>query len=87
MHVFLMKIFQLAHIEERGKLNLMKEFDETTIWTSDRIPLMASYNTGSLDAKLLPPFFFFFFGVKFIYNLATSLCRKDATFCVGCGNQ
>lgn len=62
MHVFLMKIFQLAHIEERGKLNLMKEFDETTIWTSDRIPLMASYNTGSLDAKLLPRLHFFFLG-------------------------
>ncbi|TQD69455.1 hypothetical protein C1H46_045012 [Malus baccata] len=40
---------QLAYIEERGKLNLMKEFDETTIWTSDRIPLMASYNTGRMQ--------------------------------------
>ncbi|KAM1253481.1 hypothetical protein ACFX2J_041359 [Malus domestica] len=39
----------LAYIEERGKLNLMKEFDETTIWTSDRIPLMASYNTGRMQ--------------------------------------
>lgn len=26
----------------------MKEFDETTIWTSDQIPLMASYNKGVL---------------------------------------
>ena len=26
----------------------MKEFDETTIWTSDQIPLMASYNKGFL---------------------------------------
>lgn len=39
----------LAYIEERGKLNIMKEFDETTIWTSDRIPLMASYNTGRMQ--------------------------------------
>ncbi|CAB4301392.1 unnamed protein product [Prunus armeniaca] len=38
-----------AYIEERGKLNIMKEFDETTIWTSDRIPLMASYNTGRMQ--------------------------------------
>lgn len=26
----------------------MKEFDERTIWTSDQIPLMASYNRGLL---------------------------------------
>lgn len=24
----------------------MKEFDETTIWTSEQVPLMASYNEG-----------------------------------------
>ncbi|XP_004308940.1 PREDICTED: anaphase-promoting complex subunit 1-like [Fragaria vesca subsp. vesca] len=40
---------QLAYIEERGKLNIMKEFDENTIWTSDRVPLMASYNTGKMQ--------------------------------------
>lgn len=40
---------QLAYIEERGKLNKMKEFDETTIWTSDQIPLMASYNSGKMQ--------------------------------------
>lgn len=39
-------ISQSTYIEERGKLCLMKEFDERTIWTSDRIPLMASYNKG-----------------------------------------
>lgn len=39
---------QLTFIEERGKLNIMKEFDERTIWTSDQIPLMASYNKGFL---------------------------------------
>lgn len=26
----------------------MKEFDETTIWTSEKIPLMATYNKGFL---------------------------------------
>ncbi|XP_022745935.1 anaphase-promoting complex subunit 1-like isoform X2 [Durio zibethinus] len=31
-------------IEERGKLNIMRDFDERTIWTGDQIPLMASYN-------------------------------------------
>ncbi|KAG9140780.1 hypothetical protein Leryth_006968 [Lithospermum erythrorhizon] len=30
--------------EERGRLNTMKEFDERTIWTSDHVPLMASFN-------------------------------------------
>ncbi|TYK14465.1 anaphase-promoting complex subunit 1 [Cucumis melo var. makuwa] len=38
-----------AYIEERGKLNIMKEFDERTIWTSDQIPLMASYNKGKMQ--------------------------------------
>ncbi|KAB1217628.1 Anaphase-promoting complex subunit 1 [Morella rubra] len=40
---------QLTYIEERGKLNIMKEFDERTIWTSDQIPLMASYNKGKMQ--------------------------------------
>jgi len=26
---------------------MMKEYDEKTIWTSDQVPLMASYNKGS----------------------------------------
>ncbi|MED6170432.1 hypothetical protein PIB30_030856 [Stylosanthes scabra] len=33
-------------VEDRGKSNIMKEYDEKTIWTSDRVPLMASYNKG-----------------------------------------
>ncbi|CAI0443752.1 unnamed protein product [Linum tenue] len=33
-------------VEERGKWSIMKDLDEKTIWTSDRIPLMASYNRG-----------------------------------------
>lgn len=37
------------YIEERGKLNIMRDFDERTIWTSDQIPLMASYNKGSFE--------------------------------------
>lgn len=40
---------QWTYIEERGKLNIMKEFDERTIWTSDQIPLMASYNKGKMQ--------------------------------------
>ncbi|KAG8651462.1 hypothetical protein MANES_07G131200v8 [Manihot esculenta] len=40
---------QATYIEERGKLNIMKDFDERTIWTSDRIPLMASYNKGKMQ--------------------------------------
>ncbi|GFP97654.1 anaphase-promoting complex subunit 1 [Phtheirospermum japonicum] len=35
---------QITYCEERGKLNVMWEFDERTIWTSDSVPLMASYN-------------------------------------------
>ncbi|XP_021295540.1 anaphase-promoting complex subunit 1 [Herrania umbratica] len=35
---------QSIYIEERGKLNIMRDFDERTIWASDQIPLMASYN-------------------------------------------
>ncbi|PON86586.1 Anaphase-promoting complex subunit [Trema orientale] len=40
---------QLTYIEERGKYNIMKEFDETTIWTSEQVPLMASYNKGKMQ--------------------------------------
>lgn len=84
------KILQLAYIEERGKLNKMKEFDETTIWTSDQIPLMASYNSGCVDVyignpKLIPPTFIVL--VTFICNNVTFFYRKDATLCVGCGNK
>ncbi|KAI9156178.1 hypothetical protein LWI28_001768 [Acer negundo] len=40
---------QYTYIEERGKLNIMKDFDERTIWTSEQIPLMASYNKGKMQ--------------------------------------
>nr|XP_043632201.1 anaphase-promoting complex subunit 1 [Erigeron canadensis] len=40
------------HIEERGRLTTMKEFDEKTIWTSDHIPLMASYHKGKKQHSL-----------------------------------
>ncbi|GJR84537.1 anaphase-promoting complex subunit 1 isoform X1 [Tanacetum coccineum] len=43
---------QPIYIEERGKLNTMKEFDEKTIWTSDLIPLMASYHKGKMQHSL-----------------------------------
>ncbi|KAL0341266.1 UNVERIFIED_CONTAM: Anaphase-promoting complex subunit [Sesamum radiatum] len=43
---------QITYIEERGKLNLMREFDERTIWTSDLVPLMASYNKGKMQHSL-----------------------------------
>ncbi|KAL2665396.1 hypothetical protein AAZX31_02G241900 [Glycine max] len=39
-------------IEERGKLNMMKEYDEKTIWTSDQVPVMASYNKGKMQHSL-----------------------------------
>ncbi|XP_050212163.1 anaphase-promoting complex subunit 1 isoform X2 [Mercurialis annua] len=40
---------QSIYIEERGKLSIIKDFDERTIWTSDQVPLMASYNKGKLQ--------------------------------------
>ncbi|WCJ19904.1 Anaphase-promoting complex subunit 1 [Euphorbia peplus] len=40
---------QSTYIEERGKLSLMKDYDERTIWTSHQIPLMASFNKGKLQ--------------------------------------
>ncbi|KAL2248926.1 UNVERIFIED_CONTAM: Anaphase-promoting complex subunit 1 [Sesamum indicum] len=43
---------QITYIEERGKLNLMREFDERTIWTSDLVPLMASYNKEVNNSNL-----------------------------------
>ncbi|KAK6929487.1 Anaphase-promoting complex subunit 1, middle domain [Dillenia turbinata] len=41
-----------TYIEERGKVNVMREFDERTIWASDRIPLMATYNKGKMQHSL-----------------------------------
>uniref|UniRef100_A0A0E0L1D6 Anaphase-promoting complex subunit 1 n=1 Tax=Oryza punctata TaxID=4537 RepID=A0A0E0L1D6_ORYPU len=40
---------QATYFEERGSLNMMKDFDEKTIWTSDIVPLMASYHKGKLQ--------------------------------------
>ncbi|KAG5408099.1 hypothetical protein IGI04_004418 [Brassica rapa subsp. trilocularis] len=37
------------YLEERGKLNIMRDFDERTIWSSDRFPLMTSYNKGKMQ--------------------------------------
>ncbi|KAK4776978.1 hypothetical protein SAY86_005666 [Trapa natans] len=43
---------ELIYIEERGKVNIMKDFDERTIWTSDQIHLMASYNKRKMQHSL-----------------------------------
>ncbi|CAI9091739.1 OLC1v1026843C1 [Oldenlandia corymbosa var. corymbosa] len=40
---------QPTHMEERGKLNVIREFDEQTIWTSDLVPLMVSHNKGKMQ--------------------------------------
>ncbi|CAN1174838.1 Anaphase-promoting complex subunit 1 [Linum perenne] len=48
-HLILKDLFdepQPTCVEERGKWNIMKDLEERTIWTSDRVPLMASYNRG-----------------------------------------
>ncbi|KAF8720064.1 hypothetical protein HU200_024836 [Digitaria exilis] len=37
---------QATYFEENDKLTMMKDFDEKIIWTSDAIPLMASYHKG-----------------------------------------
>ncbi|RID73006.1 hypothetical protein BRARA_B00180 [Brassica rapa] len=37
------------YLEERGKLNIMRDYDERTIWSSDRFPLMTSYNKGKMQ--------------------------------------
>lgn len=37
---------QPVYVDERGELKIMKDFDERTIWTSDRVPLIASHNRG-----------------------------------------
>ncbi|KAK4273718.1 hypothetical protein QN277_017057 [Acacia crassicarpa] len=54
-HLILMDLLdeqQPTFIEERGKLNLMREYEEKTIWTSDLVPLMASYNKGKMQHSL-----------------------------------
>ncbi|XP_072985105.1 anaphase-promoting complex subunit 1 isoform X1 [Typha latifolia] len=40
---------QATYVEERGTMTLMKDFEEKTIWTSNTIPMMASYNKGKLQ--------------------------------------
>ncbi|KAJ6768158.1 hypothetical protein OIU74_021929 [Salix koriyanagi] len=54
-HLILKDLLEEPHLmyaEERGKLTIMKDFDERTIWTSNRIPLMASYNKGKMQHSL-----------------------------------
>ncbi|KAL9250913.1 Anaphase-promoting complex subunit 1-like protein [Drosera capensis] len=40
---------QNVFVEERGSLNVMHDFDERTIWTSDYVPLMASFNREKMQ--------------------------------------
>ncbi|KAK1284173.1 Anaphase-promoting complex subunit 1 [Acorus calamus] len=40
---------QAIFVEERGKLNPMKDFDERVIWTSDVMPLVVSYHKGKMQ--------------------------------------
>ncbi|EEE63377.1 hypothetical protein OsJ_18189 [Oryza sativa Japonica Group] len=40
---------QATYFEEWGRLDMMKDFDEKTIWTSDIVPLMASYHKGKFQ--------------------------------------
>ncbi|KAF6170410.1 hypothetical protein GIB67_014340 [Kingdonia uniflora] len=40
---------QVIYVEERGQLSPMKDYDEVTIWTSDLLPLMVSYNKGKMQ--------------------------------------
>ena len=56
----------------------MRDFDERTIWTSDRIPLMASYNKGfafnfcvinSFPCYYFSFFLFFQIGIEYIFLL------------------
>ncbi|XP_020168508.1 anaphase-promoting complex subunit 1 [Aegilops tauschii subsp. strangulata] len=44
-----LEVPQATYFEERSRLSMMKDFDEKTIWTSDRIPLMASYHKGKFQ--------------------------------------
>ncbi|XP_020086066.1 anaphase-promoting complex subunit 1 isoform X1 [Ananas comosus] len=43
---------QATYLEERGKLSVLKDFEEKTIWTSDAVPLMASYHKGKLQHSI-----------------------------------
>ncbi|XP_078435286.1 E3 ubiquitin ligase [Wolffia australiana] len=43
---------QSTYVEERGKLTIMKDFDERILWTSDIIPLFSSYNEGNMKHSI-----------------------------------
>ncbi|XP_010067541.2 anaphase-promoting complex subunit 1 isoform X5 [Eucalyptus grandis] len=43
---------QFVYVEDRGKLNIMNDYNERTIWTSEQVPLMASYNKGKAQHSL-----------------------------------
>ncbi|KAF3777767.1 Anaphase-promoting complex subunit 1, partial [Nymphaea thermarum] len=40
---------QVIIVEERGKPSIMNDLDEKIIWTSETIPLVASYNKGKMQ--------------------------------------
>ncbi|KAG0483613.1 hypothetical protein HPP92_011697 [Vanilla planifolia] len=39
----------VTYVEERGKLTVMKDYEERTIWTSDVIPLVTTYHEDKLQ--------------------------------------
>ncbi|KZV34947.1 anaphase-promoting complex subunit 1 [Dorcoceras hygrometricum] len=43
---------RLTYMEERGNFTMMWEFDEMTIWTSEYVHLMVSYNKGKMQHSL-----------------------------------
>ncbi|GMH15411.1 hypothetical protein Nepgr_017252 [Nepenthes gracilis] len=43
---------QPAYTEERGNLKVLRDFDERTIWTSERVPLMASFSREKMQHSL-----------------------------------
>jgi hypothetical protein len=46
----------VTYVDERDRLTILKDFDEKVIWTSDVIPLMASYHKGSVSHSLVACF-------------------------------
>ncbi|KAL6503768.1 hypothetical protein OROGR_025691 [Orobanche gracilis] len=43
---------EITYMKGGGKLNLMWALDERTIWTSNCVPIMASYNKGKMQHSL-----------------------------------
>ncbi|CAL9156743.1 unnamed protein product [Musa hybrid cultivar] len=43
---------QATYIEEWGKFILLKDFEERTIWSSDVVPLMASYHKSKMQHSI-----------------------------------